>query len=88
MPTSFAVLALALAAAPPPVTPARADAHAAAATSPPSQPAPSAAPSRSAFGAAIAEMTRTLQAEAAAKRVAPGAPDTSPARTAAVDRDE
>lgn len=89
MPSSLAVLALALAAAPPPVAPATAAVHVVDPVTPSqSRPAPPAAPSRSAFGAAIAEMTRSLQAEAAAERDTAKAPDTAAMRTAAADRDE
>lgn len=87
MSVPIAVLALALATAPPPAASAGADAGAAS-TAQPSPPAPAAAPSRSAFGAAIAEMTRSLQADAAAKRAATGPAGAPAVRTAAVDRDE
>lgn len=84
MPSLPAALALALAAAPAPAVPptTAVDAHPATAPAAPRAPA-----SRSAFGAAIAEMTRTLQADAA-KRGTPESVDTAAVRTAAVDRDE
>jgi hypothetical protein len=81
------VLALALASAPPSAASASTDAETAA-TTPPSQSAPAVAPSRSVFGTAIAEMTRSLQAEAAAQRAATEPPGSPVERTAAVDRDE